>query len=128
MGNPSKQKGTRWESAVAKFLQSKGFPVWRMAQTGVEDEGDLGGLPSWAFECRDRQKIDLSKNVRDANNRALAKGALYGVTVIKKRNAPVESAYVAMDLETFAKLLERVEREDANEAHNTIEQTGGPHN
>ena len=110
--NPNKAKGTRWESAVAKFLQSKGFPVWRMAQTGAFDEGDLGGLPQWAFECRDRQKIDLSKNVKDANDRALAKGALYGVTVIKKRNAPVESGYVALDLETFAKILERIERKE----------------
>lgn len=112
MANPNKQKGTRWESAVAKFLQSKGFPVWRMAQTGVEDEGDLGGLPSWAFECRDRQKIDLAKNVKDANQRAQAKGALYGVTVIKKRNATVGDAYVAMDLETFARILERIEGEN----------------
>ena len=112
MANPNKAKGTRWESAVAKFLQSKGFPVWRMAQTGAFDEGDLGGLPQWAFECRDRAKIDLSKNVNDANDRARAKGALYGVTVIKKRNGPVESAYVAMDLETFAKLLERIERKE----------------
>ena len=80
-----------------------------MAQTGAQDEGDLGGLPSWAFECRDRAKMDLSKNVRDANNRAQAKGALFGVTIMKKRNASVADAYVAMDLETFAKILERIE-------------------
>ena len=112
MANPNKEKGTRWESAVAKFLQSKGFPVWRMAQTGAQDEGDLGGLPSWAFECRDRAKMDLSKNVRDANNRAQAKGALFGVTIMKKRNASVGDGYVAMDLETFAKILERIERKE----------------
>ncbi len=112
MVNKNKIKGTRWESAVAKFLQSKGFPVWRMAQTGAFDEGDLGGLPQWAFECRDRQKIDLAKNVKDANDRAQAKGALYGVTVIKKRNANVGDAYVAMDLETFARILERIEGEN----------------
>ena len=119
MANQSKEKGTRWESAVAKFLQSKGFPVWRMAQTGAQDEGDLGGLPSWAFECRDRAKMDLSKNVRDANSRATAKGALYGVTIMKKRNAAVGSAYVAMDLETFAQILEIIEREGNNETLKT---------
>tara|TARA_R110002167_G_scaffold333384_1_gene540437 strand:+ start:323 stop:697 length:375 start_codon:yes stop_codon:yes gene_type:complete len=119
MANPSKEKGTRWESAVAKFLQSKGFPVWRMAQTGAQDEGDLGGLPSWAFECRDRQKMDLSKNVRDANSRAIAKGALYGVTIMKKRNSAVGSAYVAMDLETFAEILEIIEREGNHETLKT---------
>ena len=119
MANPQKEKGTRWESAVAKFLQSKGFPVWRMAQTGAQDEGDLGGLPSWAFECRDRQKMDLSKNVRDANSRAIAKGALYGVTIMKKRNSAVGSAYVAMDLETFAQILEIIEREGNHETLKT---------
>ena len=119
MANQSKEKGTRWESAVAKFLQSKGFPVWRMAQTGAQDEGDLGGLPSWAFECRDRQKMDLSKNVRDANSRAIAKGALYGVTIMKKRNSAVGSAYVAMDLETFAEILEIIEREGNHETLKT---------
>tara|TARA_R110002096_G_scaffold195168_2_gene377796 strand:- start:1541 stop:1915 length:375 start_codon:yes stop_codon:yes gene_type:complete len=119
MANPQKEKGTRWESAVAKFLQSKGFPVWRMAQTGAQDEGDLGGLPSWAFECRDRQKMDLSKNVRDANSRAIAKGALYGVTIMKKRNSAVGSAYVAMDLETFAEILEIIEREGNHETLKT---------
>ena len=119
MANPSKERGTRWESAVAKFLQSKGFPVWRMAQTGAQDEGDLGGLPSWAFECRDRQKMDLSKNVRDANSRAIAKGALYGVTIMKKRNSAVGSAYVAMDLETFAQILEIIEREGNHETLKT---------
>ena len=119
MANPSKERGTRWESAVAKFLQSKGFPVWRMAQTGAQDEGDLGGLPSWAFECRDRQKMDLSKNVRDANSRAIAKGALYGVTIMKKRNSAVGSAYVAMDLETFAEILEIIEREGNHETLKT---------
>ena len=112
MANPSKEKGPRWESAVSKILQGKGFPVWRMAQTGTEDQGDLGGLPEWAFECRDRAKLELSKNVNDANARAQAKGALYGVTVMKKRNSSVGSAYVAMDLETFARILERIERKE----------------
>ena len=93
MANPNKAKGTRWESAVAKFLQSKGFPVWRMAQTGAFDEGDLGGLPQWAFECRDRAKIDLSKNVKDANDRARAKGALYGG---QSRNETVQSKALSL--------------------------------
>ena len=119
MANPSKEKGTRWESAVAKYLQSKGFPVWRMAQTGAEDEGDLGGLPSWAFECRDRAKMDLSKNVRDANSRALHKGSEFGVTVMKKRNSSVAEAYVAMDLETFTRILEIIEREGNHETLKT---------
>ena len=112
MANPNKAK--KYEVGVCRCqvpsVEDFQFGAWRRLE--LFDEGDLGGLPQWAFECRDRAKIDLSKNVKDANDRARAKGALYGVTVIKKRNGPVESAYVAMDLETFAKLLERIERKD----------------
>ena len=54
MANPNKAKGTAFESDVAKMLQSWGFDAWRMAQTGSEDQGDIGGLKDWAFEVRNR--------------------------------------------------------------------------
>ena len=105
MVNPNKAKGTAFESDVAKMLQSWGFDAWRMAQTGAEDQGDIGGLKDWAFEVRNRAKLDLAKNVDDANDRARCKGSRYGVTVMKRRGRPVEDAYVAMDMQTFCHLL-----------------------
>ena len=83
MSNPSKEKGTRWESAVVHYLRSKGFDVWRMAQTGSQDQG--------------------------ANSRARAKGSDYGVTVIKRRGKSTADAYVAMSLETFTRFLQELE-------------------
>ena len=106
MTNPNKAKGTRWESAVALHLQDHGFDVWRMAQTGEFDQGDLGGLPDFAFECRDRAKLDLAGNVKDANNRAKAKHSKYGVAVMKARGKKTADGYVVMDLDTFAQLLQ----------------------
>ena len=51
MTNPNKAKGTRWEDAVAAFLRMSGFSeVFRMAQGGEHDAGDIGGLPDWALE------------------------------------------------------------------------------
>lgn len=105
MVNKSKEKGTRWESAVAKYLRSKGFDVWRMAQTGTEDQGDIGGLSQVAFECRNRAKISLAENVDDAESRAKYKEADYGVAVIKRRGKGTADAYVAMTLETFTRLM-----------------------
>jgi hypothetical protein len=105
MANPNKAKGTAWESDVSKFLRSYGFDVWRMAQTGAEDQGDLGGLKDWAFEARNRAKISLPKNVDDANDRARCKGSKYGVTVMKRRGKSVGEGFVTMDLRTFAVLL-----------------------
>lgn len=67
MANPSKQKGTRSESAVALYLREHGLDVWRMAPTGADDQGDIGGLKDWAFEVRNRQRIELSENVDGAN-------------------------------------------------------------
>jgi len=105
--NPSKARGTRWEVAVAAFLRDAGFTeVYRMAPAGEFDTGDLGGIPEVAFECRDRNRLTLSENVRDANERARNKGSKYGVTVMKRRGRPAADAYVAMDLATFVRILQ----------------------
>ena len=109
MANPSKAKGTRWENSVAKYLRDQGFTeVFRLAPGGPQDPGDIGGLPDWALECRDRQEQDLSKNVRDANSRAVAKGCRWGAAVMKKREHGVEDGYVVMDLRTFALVLNEI--------------------
>jgi hypothetical protein len=110
MSNPSKQKGTRWEVSVAKFLRDNGFTeAFRLAPAGDADAGDIGGVPGWAFECRDRTKHDLSKNVKDANSRAVNKGCKFGAAVMKKRDAPVQDGYVVLDLATFVEVLKALE-------------------
>jgi hypothetical protein len=103
--NKNKALGTAWESDVAKFLRSYGLDVWRMAQTGAEDQGDLGGLNEFAFEARNRAKISLTQNIDDANDRARCKESRYGVTVMKRRGKSVGDGMVSMDLRTFATLL-----------------------
>ena len=109
MSNPSKAKGTRWENSVAKFLRDNGFTeAFRLAPAGDLDAGDSGGGPGWAFECRDRAKHDLSKNVKDANERAKNKGAKWGCAVMRKRQHPVEDGYVVLDLKTFISVLQEL--------------------
>ena len=109
MTNPSKARGTRWEVAVATFLRASGFTeVYRMAPAGEFDAGDLGGIPEVAFECRDRNRLTLSENVDDANERAHHKGADYGVTIMKRRGRGAGDAYVALDLTTFVRLLQEL--------------------
>jgi hypothetical protein len=106
MSNPNKAKGTRWEVSVASFLRERGFTeVFRLAPAGEYDAGDIGGLPKFALECRDRQSFNLAENVKDANNRAKHKVCPFGVAVLKKRGASVEQGYVVMDLDTFARIL-----------------------
>ena len=109
MSNPSKQKGTRWENLGAGYLRDHGFPeVFRMATAGDHDAGDLGGIPAVAWECRDRAKFELAKNVDDANSRARNKGARWGVAIMKRPRRPVRDAYGLLDMATFLDLLAEV--------------------
>lgn len=41
MANPSKKKGTRYESAVVKFMTAAGLDVARKALSGSQDSGDI---------------------------------------------------------------------------------------
>ena len=109
MSNPNKAKGTAWEGAVCAFLRSAGFTeVFRLAPGGEHDAGDVGGLPDWALECRDRGRIDLAGDVRDAEMRAVKKGCRFGAAVIKKRRAHVADGYVVMSLALFVEVLDEL--------------------
>ena len=109
MTNRSKQVGTRWEGQVCAFLRAAGHTeVFRMADGGEFDAGDVGGLPGWALECRDRAKIDLAGDVRDAEMRAVHKNVPFAAAVIKKRRAPVADAYVVVSLAMFTEILDEM--------------------
>ncbi len=84
---------------------------------GIFDTGDLGGIPEVAFECRDRNRLTLSENVDDANERARNKGSEYGVTVMKRRGRPAADAYVALDLATFVRILQDLTKDPAPGGH-----------
>ena len=84
-----------------------------MAQTGEFDQGDLGGLPEFAFECRDRAKLDLAGNVKDANNRAAAKRSKYGVAVMKARGKKTGDGYDCLPRSNVT-LKQSVHRHRAN--------------
>ena len=112
MTNASRARGTAWEVKVVDFLQSRGHrEVYRMAPGGIHDAGDVGGLPDWAIEARDRAKISLAENCDDAVARAREKRCRYGIAFIKRRGRPVTDAYVVMPAETWADLLDELDRD-----------------
>ena len=112
MTNPSRARGTAWEGKVVDFLQSRGHrEVYRMAPGGIHDAGDVGGLPDWAIEARDRAKISLAENCDDAVARAREKKCRYGIAFIKRRGRPVTDAYVVMTAETWADVLDELARD-----------------
>ena len=102
MANPSKAKGTRWETEVVRFLQEAGHPAHRRPQQGAKDVGDIGGVPGWTLEAKSVKEIRLAEFLDQANREAVHAGDPYGAAVIKRRGRPVQDGYVVMDLATFA--------------------------
>lgn len=113
MANPSRRKGSQFEVAILNWFRGRGYDAERLTLSGKDDEGDLRvlarGLPSdlathYVIEAKAEKAIDLSGYVREARaeagNYARRRG-LDGATplvIIKKRNAPIEDAYVVQRL------------------------------
>jgi Holliday junction resolvase len=121
MANPSKARGTAWESAVVSYLRDHGLPVRRNAQHGARDIGDIGGLDRWAIEAKDCAAIDLAGFVDQANVEARNAGASWGVAVVKRRRRSVEEAYVVQDLRSWTETVLFIE--SLAEAAREVEET-----
>ena len=51
MSNPSKAKGSRAELAVARYMQSAGWPYAERSRAGwTDDRGDIDGCPGLVVE------------------------------------------------------------------------------
>ena len=112
MANPAKRKGTAFESAVRDYLNSEGIPARRVAQAGRYDEGDLHGVDPFILECKAYANVadGLRDGVDQAVSEAVNAGKEYGAAVIKRPRRSVGSAYVAMPLSEFVRLLLEVRR------------------
>lgn len=110
MSNPSKQKGTAFETSLLDFLR-KYFPgAERRALSGAKDKGDYI-LPTAAFalEAKNCQKINLAGWIKEAETEARNLGVPYGVVVHKRRGTTDPSQqYVTMTLGSLLGLLKGV--------------------
>ena len=106
MANPSKAKGTAWESAVVEYLRTHGFP-WaeRRALSGSADKGDVSGIPGVVIEAKACREITLASFMDEVAIETGNAGASVGVAVVKRRNRSVADGYAVMTLETLARLL-----------------------
>jgi Holliday junction resolvase len=67
MSNPSKQKGTSFETLIREYLVSKGFTsAKRTALSGAYDTGDINGIANTetgrevAVQCKNQKKFNFS--------------------------------------------------------------------
>ena len=111
MSSYNKQKGTKFESDVMKYLRSLGHFAERLAKAGANDEGDIVTIiagKTYILECKNRKAMNLpqfwAEAQTEAANYAKARGqvvAPLAFVVVKRRNASIEDAWVIQSLEQF---------------------------
>lgn len=103
MVNPSKARGTAFESAVVAYLNEHGFPhAERRALAGAQDRGDIAGT-GLMWECKNEKTINLAGYMDEVA--AQTREGELGVAVVKRRGRPTQSAYVVMTLAQFVAMI-----------------------
>ncbi|GGY88924.1 hypothetical protein [Streptomyces nitrosporeus] len=122
MSNPSKAKGTAWESAWTAYIREHHNPeAHRNVQTGAKDIGDVSGYYLHAAELKAERTITLSDYIAQANREAINAGQPYGCAVVKRRMKGVADGYVVRDVATDVRLMNRLK--DAEEILRAIAPT-----
>lgn len=106
--NKSKIKGTSAETAVVKWLHSKGRKsVERRALHGTSDRGDIAGIPCVVIEVKNVKAMDLSQWVKELAVEMKNDKADTGVVIHKKKGTTdVGQWYATMPADVWFKLLE----------------------
>lgn len=103
----SKQKGTRWESAIVGYLTEHGFShAERRALTGSQDRGDIAGVPGWVLEAKNCSATSLGVWVDEALAEQANDGADYAAVWHHRRgkSSPADG-FVTMTGATFVRLV-----------------------
>jgi len=107
----NKQKGSKFETDVMKWIRSLGYFCERLAKAGSNDEGDLVTIiagKTYILECKNRKKLDLpafwDEAQVEARNYAKARGlpdSPLAFVIVKRRNRSIEDAWVITSLEKW---------------------------
>jgi len=100
-GRASRDKGIRWERAVAHFL---GTTTTRSTRPGVADDAADVVLDGWLVECKDHARWSIPAWWHDLDNKVIDERP---VLVLKRRNRPVGDALVVLRLEDWNDMRRR---------------------
>ena len=116
MSNPSKAKGTSFETLVREYLVSKGFSkAHRTALSGGQDTGDINGIVNLhtdaevAVQCKNQKKFNLSGWLDDTVEQAERLDDAVPLLVVKRPGKGAESlddTYAVMRLCDVVRLLQ----------------------
>ena len=115
MANPSKARGTAWESAICAHLNGVleySHPAdWRLvkraAQTGARDVGDIHCWP-FVLEAKDVKSPSVPAWLRQADSEAVNAGFPYGVVVHKVRGKGPALARVHISDATYLRFPDNI--------------------
>jgi len=103
MSSYNKQKGTKFESDVMKYIRSLGHFAERLAKAGANDEGDIVTIiagQTYILECKNRKAMNLPQFWAEAQTEAANYAKARGLSVeppafviVKRRNASVEELH-----------------------------------
>ena len=120
MSNASKQKGTAWESACAKYLRLNGFrSADRRALAGVRDRGDLTGLPGFVVSCKSVARFLIGEFIDEARAQAKNQDEFEGnpekpnmcVVFLKRRGfSDPGRSFAIMEIRDYVELMKRAGR------------------
>lgn len=108
MSNPSKQRGTAFESALVRWLQANGHPyAERRTLAGSNDRGDIAGIPGVVLEAKACKTFDLAGWCRELEVEMGNAGADIGAVVVKRRGTTDPGqAYAILPLHVFNRLIQ----------------------
>ena len=109
MSNPSKRKGSTWETDIRQHALDLGYDITRLSTNGTNDIGDLALRAigkHYVIEAKAARSIDLAGWVTEAGIEAdnyatlnrLDRSLVVPLVVAKRRMANVARAYVIQEL------------------------------
>lgn len=116
----NKAKGTKWETDLVRSLGAFfggrfGLAPRRVAQEGFADTGDLHGLSPFIGQAKNWRSWEaaIREGLDGAELQRVRARELYGVAFVKRARKPVGGGYAVMTVATWARLVLRLKRAEA---------------
>lgn len=104
----SKQKGTLAESSIVNYLKQFWATVERRALQGVNDKGDIAGIPKIVIEVKNQKSYKIHEWIKETKQEQLNAQADFGILVIKPNGvgvSKVDQWWTVLTLDDLVKLL-----------------------
>lgn len=101
--NPSKQKGTAFETALVRWFEARGILAKRIVLHGNKDEGDID-VGNFHIEAKNCNSISLSAWIKEAEAESVHSGVPVVVVAKRKGISDPGQSYVITTLDTFLDL------------------------